>query len=190
MKPKRRKASKASALVPTDLLPELRELIESARQTVARAVNTGLTLLYWRVGERIRKEILKEKRAQYGEEILQAVSAKLVGEFGRGFSARNLASMVRFAEVFPDLQIVQALSAQLSWTHFVQILPLEKPLQREFYAEMCRIEGWSTRTLQQKIDGMLYERTAISKKPAKLIRNEIDALNAQVDVMLSINSTR
>ncbi len=117
---------------------------------MARAVNTGLTLLYWRVGERIRKDILKEKRAQYGEEILQALSAKLVGEFGRGFSTRNLASMVRFAEVFPDLQIVQALAGQLSWTHFVLILPLEKPLQREFYAEMCRIEGWTRAPCSRK----------------------------------------
>jgi len=102
--------------MPKGLLPELRQLIQSARQMVAQAVNTGLTLLYWRVGERIRKEILKEKRAQYGEEILQALAAKLVAEFGRGFSPRNLASMVRFAEVFPDFQIVQALAAQLSWT--------------------------------------------------------------------------
>lgn len=179
MKQKRGKATKSSALVPTGLLPELRELIQSARQTVALAVNTGLTLLYWRVGERIRKEILKEKRAQYGEEILQALSAKLVGEFGRGFSPRNLASMVRFAEVFPDFQIVQTLAAQLSWTHFVQIIPLEKPFQRDFYTEMCRIESWSTRTLREKIDGMLYERTAISKKPAKLIKNELAALRAE-----------
>ena len=89
MKQKRRKASKSSALMPMGLLPELRELIETALQTVAQAVNTGMTLLYWRVGERIRKEILKEKRAQYGEEILQALSAKLVIEFGPSFGKRT-----------------------------------------------------------------------------------------------------
>jgi hypothetical protein len=178
MKPSHQKTQDSFTIMPKGLLQELRQLIQSARQTVAQTVNTGLTLLYWRVGERIRTEILKKKRAQYGEEILQAVAAKLVAEFGRGFSPRNLASMVRFAEVFPDFQIVQALAAQLSWTHFVQIIPLDKPLEREFYAEMCRIEGWSTRTLREKIDGMLYERTAISKKPAKLIQKELAALRA------------
>jgi hypothetical protein len=178
MKPSHQKSRDSSSLMPKGLLQELRQLIQSARQTVAQTVNTGLTLLYWRVGERIRTEILKKKRAQYGEEILQALAAKLVAEFGRGFSSRNLASMVRFAEVFPDFQIVQTLAAKLSWTHFVQIIPLDKPLQREFYAEMCRIEGWSTRTLREKIDGMLYERTAISRKPAKLIQQELASLRA------------
>jgi DUF1016 N-terminal domain len=95
MKQKRRKAQESSVLVTKGLLQELRELIQSARQTVALAVNTGLTLLYWRVGERIRKEILKERRAQYGEEILQALSTKLVGEFGRGFSPRYLTSITK-----------------------------------------------------------------------------------------------
>ena len=176
MKQKRRKAPKSSALMPMGLLPELRELIESARQTVALAVNTGLTLLYWRVGERIRKEILKEKRAQYGEEILQALSAKLVIEFGPSFGEKNLRRMIQFAEVFPDSKIVVSLIRQLSWTHFIALIPLKDSLQRDFYAEMCRVERWSVRTLRDKIDGMLYERTAISKKPAKLIKKELAEL--------------
>ena len=59
--------------------------------------------------------------------------------------------MVRFAESFPDARIVSALLRQLSWTHFLSIIYLEDPLQRDFYAEMCRIERWSTRTLQERI---------------------------------------
>ena len=71
--------------------------------------------------------------------------------------------MVRFAEVFPDREIVHALSGQSSWTHLRQVIYLKEPLQREFYAEMCRVERWSTRKLADKIQGMLYERTAISQ---------------------------
>lgn len=87
--------------------------------------------------------------------------------------------MVRFSEVFPDWEIVSALRTQLGWTHFRQIIPFDDPLKRDFYAEMCRVERWSTRTLQQKLDSMLYERTALSRKPEQLIRQELDALRAE-----------
>ncbi|GAH15931.1 unnamed protein product, partial [marine sediment metagenome] len=86
---------------------------------------------------------------------------------------------VRFAEAFPDTQIVATLSRQLSWSHFKEILPFKKPLQRDFYAEMCRLERWSVRTLRKKIDGMLYERTAISKKPEELAKKELTALREE-----------
>lgn len=84
--------------------------------------------------------------------------------------------MIRFAEVFPDIQIVSALLRQLSWTHFRSIIYIDDPLTRDFYAEMCRIELWNTRTLQQRIDSMLFERTALSKKPAKLAGMELKKL--------------
>ena len=100
-------------------------------------------------------------------------------EFGRGFSQRNLASMVRFGETFPNVKIVQSLSTQLSWTHFTQIIYLDDPLKRDFYAEMCRIERWSTRTLEKKIGGMLFERTALSRKPAKLAATELKQLREE-----------
>ena len=161
------------------LLGDLRQLIAEARQDVARQVNSALVLLYWRVGQRIRQDILKEKRAEYGEQIVSAVSAQLEEEFGRGFGKRNLFRMIRFAEVFPDLKIVSALMTQLGWTHFLHIIPMDDPLKRDFYAEVCRIEGWSTRTLDKKIQGMLFERTALSKKPDQLIRHELDQLRAE-----------
>jgi predicted nuclease of restriction endonuclease-like (RecB) superfamily len=77
--------------------------------------------------------------------------------------------MVRFAEVFPDSEIIATLSQQLSWSHFKELLPLEKPLQRDFYAEMCRVERWSVRTLRQKVDSMLYERQKEEDTPVGLI---------------------
>ncbi len=158
------------------LLTDVRELILSTRQTVARGVNAALVMLYWKVGERILKEVLREKRAKYGEEILPTLSAKLVPEFGQGFGPRNLARMISLAEAFSDGRIVAILSQELGWSHFVELLPLKKHLQRDFYAEMCRAERWSVRMLRQKIAGMLYERTALSKKPAKLAEMELQKL--------------
>jgi len=158
------------------LLSELRELILRTRQTVAQGVNSALVLLYWQIGQRIRVDILKEKRAGYGEQIVHALSGKLTAEFGRGFGTRSLFRMVRFAEVFPDIEIVSALRTQLGWTHLRQIIALDDPLQRDFYAEMCGMERWNTRTLEQKIQSMLFERTALSKKPDLLIAAELKKL--------------
>ncbi len=158
------------------VLNDIRKLIESARSRIATYVNEGLTTLYWQVGVRIRQEILKGKRAQYGEEIVVTVSRQLSIEYGSGFSVKNLRHMVRFAEVYPDEKIVSALRRQLGWTHFKTIIYIDDPLKRDFYAQMCRLERWSTRTLEKKIGGMLFERTALSRKPEKVIKHEIDTL--------------
>lgn len=170
-------ASKKRDLEKTNpLLDDLRRMIEETRQGVAATVNAALTLLYWRVGRRINEEILKGERAEYGKEIVVSLARQLEVDYGRGFSEKSLRHMLRFAEAFPDERIVSALMRQLSWTHFLSIIYLHDSLQREFYAEMCRIERWSTRTLQKKISSMLYERTALSRKPEELARIELDAL--------------
>ena len=169
-------SSSAGHIFPPALLSDVRLLIEGARARAAVAVNSEMVRLYWSIGARIRKDILGFERAAYGEQIVHALSGQLSEDYGSGFGRTNLFYMIRFAEVFPDSQIVHALSEQLSWTHLRQIIYLEDPLQREFYAEMCRIERWSTRTLQDKIQGMLYERTAISRKPGQLARKELAAL--------------
>jgi predicted nuclease of restriction endonuclease-like (RecB) superfamily len=161
---------------PASLLNDVRDLIQQARTATAQAVNAALVHLYWQIGQRIRVEVLREKRAEYGEEILPTLSAKLVQDFGDGYSARNLARMVRFAEVFSDQRIVSTLSRQLGWSHFVEIIPLKTDLERDFYAEMCRVERWSVRTLRAKIQSMLFERTALSRKPEKLAKQELEAL--------------
>lgn len=161
------------------LLTDLRELILATRQTVAQGVNSALTALYWEIGRRIGQDILQEKRADYGERIVSALGTQLTAEFGRGFGKRNLFRMIRFAEVFPDRKIVSALRTQLGWTHFREIIALDDPLKRDFYAEMCRIERWSTRTLEKKIGGMLFERTALSRKPAKLAAMELKQLREE-----------
>jgi predicted nuclease of restriction endonuclease-like (RecB) superfamily len=164
------------------VLADIRRLIAEARRQTAVAVNAGLTLLYWRVGKRIHLEVLRSERAAYGEQIVVTLSRQLLTEYGRGFSEKNLRRMVQFAESFPEEEIVAALSRQLSWSHFSALLPLSRPFQREFYAEMARIEGWSVRTLRERIDSMLYERTALSKQPDALIRQELATLRSTGDL--------
>ena len=157
------------------LFGEIRTLIESARGQVARTVNVGLVMLYWNIGNRI----LRENRAGYGDKIVPTLSARLTKEYGAGFALRNLFKMMRFAEVFPDSKIVLSLGAQLSWTHFRHIIYLKNNLQRDFYAELCRVERWSVRALQKKVEGMLFERTGLSRKPAELAGQELAALREQ-----------
>ena len=158
------------------LLTDIQHLINQARQKVASVVNAELTMLYWKVGYRINIEVLKDERAEYGQSIVEDLARSLTIEYGRSFEEKNLRRMIQFAELFPDEKIVAALRRQLSWTHFKSLIPLKDPLKRDFYAEMCRIERWTTRTLEKQIKSMLFERTALSKKPEELIRHEIDAL--------------
>ena len=159
-----------------DLLTDIRALIAAARHQTAVTVNMAVTILYWRIGQRIHLVVLDSKRAAYGEQIVSTLSRELVAEFGRGYAEKNLRRMVQFAEAFPDEQIVATMSRQLSWSHVKELLPLSESFQREFYAEMSRIEGWSVRTLRERIDSMLYERTALSKQPEALIRQELAVL--------------
>jgi len=165
---------------PSDtLVQDLRALIIKARQDVARQVNSSLVMLYRKMGKRIREDILKEKRAEYGEQIIATLSHQLAAEFRAGFTARNLANMVRFAEVYQNEKILHTLCAKLSWSHFRLIIYLDDDLKRDFYSEMCRLEGWSVRTLEKKIAGMLFERTALSRKPAELAKQELAGLREE-----------
>lgn len=164
------------------LISDLRRMIEEARTRTARFVNAELVMLHWNIGRRVGSDLLKGQRARYGEEIIVSLSKILTAEYGRGFGRRNLFYMVRVAEAFPDPQIVHALSTQLSWTHFRILVSVGEPLRRDFYAEMSRLERWTTRTLEKKIGGMLYERTALSRKPEELVRKELQALREKDQV--------
>ena len=160
----------------THLSREVKELILESRSQVTVAVNVTLTMLYWQIGKRINEEVLKGERAEYGKQIVSTLSGQLSMEFGKGFAEKNLRRMMQFAIVFEDHGIVATLLRQLSWSHFTLLIPLKDKLQRNFYAEMCRLEKWSVRTLRKRIDSMLFERTALSKKPEELITAEIQKL--------------
>jgi predicted nuclease of restriction endonuclease-like (RecB) superfamily len=166
-------------VVGDDLLIELRTLIDQARGLVARHVNIELVLLHWHIGDRINKEILRKGRAEYGKLIIDNLAEQLTLHYGRGYSRPNLFHMVHFAEVFPKKEIVYTLCRQLGWSHFRQIMYLKGELRREFYAEMCRFERWSVRTLKRKIDGMLFERTALSKNTDELAKMELATLRQE-----------
>ena len=143
-------AKRSSLGLQSTLLADVRSLIDQTRDVSARAVNSALVLLYWSIGDRIRRDILLEKRAEYGEQIMPTLSAQLVAEYGLGYAEKNLRRMVQFSEVFPNRDIVVTLSRQLGWSHFIALIPIKDPLKRDFYAEMSRVERWSVRTLRQK----------------------------------------
>ena len=158
------------------LLGDIRQLIETSRANLAATVNSALTLLYWHIGQRIRSEVLQGERAAYGGKVVVALARQLEADYGRGFAEKNLRRMVQFAEQYPDEQIVVSLIRHLSWTHVLVLLPLKEPLARDFYAQMCGLERWSVRTLRERVDSMLFERTALSRQPAELIATELDTL--------------
>lgn len=161
------------------LLNDVGRLIEESRQNVAQTVNSTLTVLYWKIGSRINSEVLQNKRAEYGKQIVATVSRQLVEKYGSGWDEKTIRHCLRSAETFSEELIISAMRRQLGWTHLKTIMYLKDELQREFYMEMCIMEKWSTRKLKEKIDGMLYERTAISKKPGQLIKQEIKDLREQ-----------
>ncbi len=160
------------------LLEELRGLIAQSHASIAVTVNSAMSVLYWEMGHRINADILQNQRASYGQEVVSSLAKVLSLEFGKGWSEKHLRHCLRAAETFQNKEIFYALSRELSWTHLRSVIYMEDALKRSFYIEMCRMEKWSTRILQERINSMLYERTAISKKPEETIKNEIQALEA------------
>jgi len=158
------------------LFVSIKELIEQSKQQIAVSVNATITALYWQIGSTIKNEVLKNNRAEYGQQIVQTLSAQLKEEYGKGWSEKQLRHCMQFAVVFEDEQIVSALRRQLSWTHLKSLIYMEDPLKREFYIEMCKLEKWSSRQLQERIQSLLYERTAISKKPELTIQHDLELL--------------
>lgn len=164
--------------VPKGLFEDIVSQIESAKAHVANYTNSALVQLYWRIGDIINNDILKNGRAEYGKQMLRQLAKELSLLYGNGFDFPNLTRMVKFAKIYSQQKIVVTLSQQLSWSHIIRIIVIEDKLKREFYIEMCRYEKWSVRTLRSKIDGMLYERTSISKKPEEIIASDIEKLKS------------
>ena len=160
----------------TYLFSEIKRLIEGSRRQIAASINAGLTVLYWKIGDRINGEILQNTRADYGKQIVATLSRQLRIEYGSAFSDKEIYRMMQFATLFIEDQIVATAWRQLSWSHFREVIPITDPLKREFYLEMCAHEKWSVKTFRERIQSMLYERTAISKQPEIVIKNELEKL--------------
>ncbi|MEK7432205.1 MAG: PDDEXK nuclease domain-containing protein, partial [Cyanobacteriota bacterium] len=159
------------------LFSEIKNLIEQSKNNIAISVNAEMSMLYWNIGNRINKEIQNEnKEESYGKKIVATLWRQLSSEYGTSFSEKNLRRMIQFANAFTDKKIVVELIQHLSWSHIKELIPIKEPLKREFYIEMCKMDKWSVRTLSDRIDSMLFERTAISKKPEKTIENDLLAL--------------
>ena len=162
-----------SNITNNSLFEQIRNLIEQTKNNVAIAINSSLTMMYWNIGKLINDEILQNKRAEYGKEIVATVSQQLIKQYGKGYSYSALTRMMKFAKNIDEKNIA-TLSQQLSWSHFKELIVLEDTLKIEFYAQMSIAQNWGVRTLRERIDSMLYERTALSKQPDELIKYELD----------------
>lgn len=166
----------------TYLFSEIKQLIEESRRQVALTVNFNLTVLYWKTGNLITQDILNSERAVYGEKIIKELATRLTTEYGRGWTEKNLRHFMKFAQVFPNDQIVYTLCRQLSWSHLRMVFSIEDNLKREFYIEMCINEKWSVRVFRERIQSMLYERTAISKQPELVVKRELEKLSKKEQI--------
>lgn len=156
------------------LYADLCQIIDGTRLRMATYLNTEVCLTNWTVGKRIKEEVLYNQRADYGKQIIKSVAVQLTEKYGRGWSEKNLRHCLRSAETFSKDEIVSATQRQITWTHLKRLMYIKDSLARQFYMQMCYIEHWDTRTLDKKIDQQLYERTAISRKPEELIKQELE----------------
>ena len=171
------KGNDLEELTSKTLMQDLRQIVDQARIHVAATANYELTMMYWHIGERINREVLDNQRAEYGKQIVSQVATQLQSEFGKkGFETRNIRRMMQFASSFPQESIVSQLASQLTWSHFIEVLPIKDSLAREFYITFAASERWGRNQLRKEIDGMLYERTAISGKPDDFIKKELSTL--------------
>ena len=165
---------------------DISALILNAKKSVKIQLNNSMVLLYWNIGKSLCDDVLQGEKAQYGEGIIEELSKRLVFEYGRGFNKSAVFRMIKFYEEFGDFEKVATLSQQLTWSHFIELLPIENELKRNFYAVMCKNENWSVRALRDRKKSMLYERTAISKKPDETIANDIAELGVEKAMSLDM----
>ena len=150
------------------LLSGIEKLTEQTGRNVAVYLNTKISRLYWAIGNHIVTEMQYETYSQHGQQILATLSQTLTEKFGKGYTYSGLNRMIKVAEAY-DEEMFATLSRTLSWSHFIELVSIEDPVKRLFYQQMCMVERWSVRTLRQKEDAMLFERTAIAAKPEDVI---------------------
>jgi hypothetical protein len=155
------------------LYTDVCHIIDDTRVRVATYMNTEVCMTNWNVGKRIKENVLYNQRAEYGKQVVKRLGERLTKRYGNGWGEKKLRHCLRAAETFSEDEIVYAMRTQLTWTHIKILTYIKDDLTRSFYMEMCRIEHWDTRTLEERIDGQLYERTAISRKPEEVIRQEL-----------------
>lgn len=168
------------------LLGKVSSLIDSTQSYVTKAINYGMVHLYWQIGKTIQEEYVKFDKAEYGERIVRALGETLAISYGRGYGYRNLLRMLNFYKLYPSQEIVTTLLSQLSWSHILEVIKIKDELKREFYITMCSNEKWTVRELSSRIDSMLFERTAISKKPEETIVNDLKTLRETQEMSVDL----
>ncbi len=178
MKPITKSTQKNLLQTTKQLFTQITFLIEESKAKILHSVNSELTLLNWQIGRHI-DETLASTDDSYGLEIVATLSPLLMERFGRGYTTSSLHRLRRFYIAFPKMKIVATLSPLLSWSHFIELTNVKDNLARSYYTELCRLEHWSVRSLRERINSMLYERTALSKKPQQLIKQELKELQSK-----------
>jgi predicted nuclease of restriction endonuclease-like (RecB) superfamily len=140
----------------------------------------------WSIGHFLFTNVLEGDKAEYGKSVIEEISIRLTQEYGSGYNKSSLFRMIQFYQEFPDIEKVATLSQQLSWSHFVELLPIKDNIKREFYAVMCLNENWDVRTLRDRKKSMLFERTAISKRPDLTILNDLKELQENKKMSLDL----
>lgn len=148
------------------IFEEIKTLINTSRSKAYYAVNTEMLNLHWKIGKRIFEIQEGSKRAMYGDKLVIRLSEKLTKEFGKGFSKRNLERMRKFYACFP---IATSVMTQLTWTHYLEIIPIDNELKRNFYINECINSSWSVRELSRQINSLLYERLSLSQDKDKVL---------------------
>ena len=149
-------------LIEQTLFNDLSKLIEQSKKIVVVQANSVMTMLFWSVGKRINEDVLQNKRADYGKQIVATLARQLTEKYGRNFEKSNLTRMMKFADKFPDIEIVAPLAQQLSWSHFRELIPLKEEKARLFYAKEAAERHWGKRELRQSIERKEFERTEIA----------------------------
>lgn len=149
-----------------NIFDNIKELVINSRNKVYQTVNTEMLNLYWNIGKAIMEIQQGDKRASYGDTLLEKLSQKLTDEFGKGFSKRNLERMRKFYIYFP---IATTVSSQLSWSHYLELIKIEENAKRNFYKNEAINSKWSVRELQRQRDSLLYERLTLSTDKEKIL---------------------
>lgn len=161
------------------LFSDICGIIEGAKMRVATYLNNEICMTNWYVGKRIKEDVLYNQRAEYGKQVVKNLASQLSDKYGDGWRFQKLKQCIRVATIFNEEEIGYALRSQLTWTHLRSLTGVADPQARSFYIEMCRLEHWDTRTLDSKIDGQLFERTAISRRPEEVIKQELEQVKAK-----------
>ena len=163
----------------TTLYDDIRAIIINTRNTIYKAVNTGILEANWKIGRRIvEEEQAGASRAEYGQRVINDLAEKLSVEFGRGFDARELRRYRQFYLLFPKWD---ALRPELTWTHYRTLIRVENERARLYYMNEAALQNWSTRALDSQIERLTYERI-LSSQNQLIVKEAEDAASRQAQL--------